>query len=132
MWLAERAKQGTPVPSTLPSDLIPAPVGTSDFLRRSSFEDKRKENFERGRMELERRKREIQERQDREKVQYCMFSYCMYCKLVGSVLYERHDIHTYSMSSCIRFGYLMCYTVLMQAEQERQRQEEEEKRQRER
>ena len=70
MWLTERAKQGTPVPSTLPSDLIPAPVpvGTSDFLRRSSFEDKRMENFERGRMELQRRKREIKEREEREKV----------------------------------------------------------------
>ena len=78
MWLTERAKQGTPVPSTLPSDLIPSPVGTGDFLRRSSFEDKRKENFERGRMELERRKREIQEREDREKVQYCMLIFLLY------------------------------------------------------
>jgi len=70
MWLTERATQGTPVPSTLPSDLIPTPMGASEFLHHSSFEDKRKENFERGRMELERRKKEIKERQDREKVLY--------------------------------------------------------------
>ena len=62
MWLTERATQGTPVPNTLPSGLIPAPsASSSSFCSQHSFEDKRKENFERGRMELERRKREIKE-----------------------------------------------------------------------
>ena len=70
LWLAERATQGTPVPNTLPSDLVPAPSGGSGgaYSVQHSFEDKRKENFERGRMELERRKREIKEKQEREKV----------------------------------------------------------------
>ena len=67
LWLAERATQGTPVPNTLPTDLIPA-SSSSVFNTQNSFEDKRKENFERGRMELERRKREIKEKQEREKV----------------------------------------------------------------
>ena len=67
LWLAERATQGTPVPSVLPSDLIPSPSGGA-FGGQNSFEDKRKENFERGRMELERRKREIKEKEEREKV----------------------------------------------------------------
>jgi len=70
LWLAERATQGTPVPNTLPSDLIPAPSssGGGMFSAQNSFEDKRKENFERGRMELERRKKEIKEKEEREKV----------------------------------------------------------------
>ena len=70
LWLAERATQGTPVPNTLPSDLIPALSGGSGgaFGSQNSFEDKRKENFERGRMELQRRKREIKEKEEREKV----------------------------------------------------------------
>lgn len=65
MWLAERATQGTPVPDVLPSDLIP---NSGVFGSQNSFEDKRKENFERGRMELERRKKEIKEKEERERV----------------------------------------------------------------
>ena len=58
------------MPSTLPSDLIPVPSGDSNsaFSAQNSFEDKRKENFEQGRMELQRRKREIKEKEERDRV----------------------------------------------------------------
>lgn len=75
LWLAERATQGTPVPNTLPSELVPPPSASGHmFKSRNSFEDKRKENFERGRMELERRKREIKEKEEREKVSMAVIS----------------------------------------------------------
>lgn len=77
LWLAERVTQGTPVPNTLPSDLIPAPSASGNmFSGQNSFEDKRKENFERGRMELERRKREIKEKEDRVKVRWYTCDQC--------------------------------------------------------
>lgn len=41
------------------------PSGGADAI---TFEDRRKENFEAGRMELERRRRAIKEQQDREAV----------------------------------------------------------------
>ena len=91
MWLAERATQGTPVPTTLPSDLIPPPSASDHvFKGQNSFEDKRKENFERGRMELERRKREIKEKQEREKVSgMAVTSVGMRCCCVGHIRQSR-------------------------------------------
>ena len=43
---------------------IVAPTPTDEQMK--TFEDKRRENFDAGKMELERRRRSIQEKQDRE------------------------------------------------------------------
>ncbi|VEN48558.1 unnamed protein product, partial [Callosobruchus maculatus] len=90
MHLCERAQAGTPPPARLPPDLIPpafrraartssissqGSAGTgaeqdpaATLLQQNSFEDKRKENFEKGQAELERRRRALydQQRQERE------------------------------------------------------------------
>nr|CAI5824868.1 unnamed protein product [Callosobruchus analis] len=90
MHLCERAQAGTPPPTRLPPDLIPptfrraartssissqGSAGTgaeqdpaATLLQQNSFEDKRKENFEKGQAELERRRRALydQQRQERE------------------------------------------------------------------
>ncbi|KAG5876056.1 hypothetical protein JTB14_016798 [Gonioctena quinquepunctata] len=86
MHLCEQAALGTPPPTKLPSDLIPpsfrrtrtssvssqgsaAPdQDPASTLLQNSFEDKRKENFEKGQAELERRRKTLldQQRQERE------------------------------------------------------------------
>ncbi|XP_018567623.1 intersectin-1 isoform X2 [Anoplophora glabripennis] len=87
MHLCEQASLGTPPPAKLPPDLIPpsfrknartasissqGSVATeqdpASTLLQNSFEDKRKENFEKGQAELERRRKTLldQQRQERE------------------------------------------------------------------
>ncbi|XP_056641885.1 intersectin-1-like isoform X1 [Diorhabda sublineata] len=88
MHLCEQASLGHPPPTKLPPDLVPpsfrrtrttsvssqgsgAPVDqdpASTLLQQNSFEDKRKENFEKGQAELERRRKTLldQQRQERE------------------------------------------------------------------
>nr|CAH7740527.1 unnamed protein product [Callosobruchus chinensis] len=90
LHLCEKAQAGTPPPARLPPDLIPpafrraartssissqGSAGTgaeqdpaATLLQQNSFEDKRKENFEKGQAELERRRRALydQQRQERE------------------------------------------------------------------
>ena len=86
MHLVEKAKSGLAMPSTLPSELKPVPGqvkfhtvdrvprGSVDRTRKpsvesaASFEDRRKENFEAGRMELDRRRKALQEQQEKEAV----------------------------------------------------------------
>eukprot|EP00794_Sanderia_malayensis_P000125 gene125-736_t len=91
MHLIDVVKSGQPVPTALPQGLIPPgkkfietetsqPDVALDGARKRSesssslgkmdaitFEDRRKDNFERGRLELERRRKEIQDRLQREK-----------------------------------------------------------------
>ncbi|CAH1178984.1 unnamed protein product [Phaedon cochleariae] len=86
LHLCEQAALGTPPPTKLPPDLIPptfrrtrttsvssqgsaAPdQDPASTLLQNSFEDKRKENFEKGQAELERRRKTLldQQRQERE------------------------------------------------------------------
>ena len=72
MHLVEKAKQGIPIPSTLPVELTPSQQGLrntpSSPMVVSSFEDRRKANFEQGRQELERRQKLLQEQEEKEKV----------------------------------------------------------------
>lgn len=73
MHLSEKAKSGLVLPKTLPAELkfTPAKFNTVERSRKGSedtIEDKRKENFEMGRMELERRRRARQEQLERENV----------------------------------------------------------------
>ena len=72
MHLVEKAKQGIPIPSTLPVELTPSRQGLKNIPSSpvcvSSFEDRRKANFEQGRQELERRQKLLQEQLEREKV----------------------------------------------------------------
>lgn len=89
MYLCEQATQGQPVPVKLPPDLIPpsfrrtvrsssrtASVSSqgssaqqdvdSLLVNQTSFEDKRKENFEKGQAELERRRKALLDQQRKE------------------------------------------------------------------
>ncbi|KAL4623886.1 intersectin-2 isoform X1 [Arapaima gigas] len=93
MHLVDMAKTGQPLPLSLPVDLVPPSfrsgilgslmngtipsiyVGTSEDLEAQppqkvknivTFEDKRKENFDRGNVELEKRRQALQEQQRRE------------------------------------------------------------------
>ncbi|CAH1112689.1 unnamed protein product [Psylliodes chrysocephalus] len=86
MHLCEQASLGTPPPTKLPPDLVPpsfrrtrttsvssqgsapADQDPASTLLQNSFEDKRKENFEKGQAELERRRKTLldQQRQERE------------------------------------------------------------------
>lgn len=73
MHLIEKAKSGLVLPKTLPEELksTPTKFNTLERKRKTSeetIEDKRKENFEMGRMELERRRRARQEQLERENV----------------------------------------------------------------
>ena len=85
MHLIEKAKSGLVLPKTLPSELSPGGAlkqgtlerqvsGEKERVRKLSegegltFEDKRKMNFELGRMELDRRRKAVVEAQEREKV----------------------------------------------------------------
>lgn len=72
MYLVERAKQGTILPTTLPLELLPSSHVTREAPGSpsvtSSFEDRRKANFEQGRQELERRRKLLEEQREREKV----------------------------------------------------------------
>lgn len=74
MQLTEKAKQGIPVPHTLPAELSPTNTASKDVAPGSPsvFEEKRKQNFEQGRLELEKRRRAIQEQEDKERVSHVM------------------------------------------------------------
>lgn len=77
MHLIEKVKQGLSLPPTLPAELSPSVKTTSDQPSSTSmipeqpktFEDKRKENFDAGKQELERRRRAIQEKQEKEEAE---------------------------------------------------------------
>ncbi|XP_060519309.1 intersectin-2 isoform X2 [Cylas formicarius] len=86
MHLCEQAQQGHPPPTKLPPDLVPPsfrrPARTASIssqgsaphvdldpastLLQSSFEDKRKENYEKGQAELERRRKTLLDQQKKE------------------------------------------------------------------
>ncbi|XP_069461955.1 intersectin-2 isoform X2 [Ambystoma mexicanum] len=88
MHLTDMAKAGHPLPLTLPPELVPPSFRTGKFVdpingtlpsyqsipdeeppqkkTAATFEDKRKENYERGNMELEKRRQVLQEQQQRE------------------------------------------------------------------
>uniref|UniRef100_A0A8C9WAY2 Intersectin 2 n=1 Tax=Scleropages formosus TaxID=113540 RepID=A0A8C9WAY2_SCLFO len=88
MHLVDMAKTGQPLPLSLPMELVPPSfrygslgdltngtipsvyVGTSEdplfFIGEVTFEDRRKENFDRGNAELEKRRQALQEQQRRE------------------------------------------------------------------
>lgn len=78
LFLIDKAAKGIPPPTTLPPELQPKKVsqqgvaplvtGQSSPSLVSNLEDKKKENFEKGKAELERRRRAIQEREQKEKV----------------------------------------------------------------
>ena len=95
MHLIEKVKAGIAVPTSLPPELVPSANAASATDSKTSssgagvpdrktsvperktsvpvsedlsFEDRRKQNFERGRMELERRRKARQEQQEREAV----------------------------------------------------------------
>jgi hypothetical protein len=59
MCLCEAAKKGVPIPEKLPDALAGSGMGGSASGKPRSFEDERRENMERGRMELERRRQAI-------------------------------------------------------------------------
>ena len=70
LHLLDKAKKGVPIPKTLPPELtLTKKTGleplTSDP---SNFEDKRKENFEQGRLELERRRKLLEEQATKQRV----------------------------------------------------------------
>lgn len=86
MHLCEQASLGTPPPTALPLDLIPPsfrrvtrtasvssqgsanvlPEADMSLISQNSFEDKRKENFEKGQAELERRRKQLLDQQRKE------------------------------------------------------------------
>lgn len=59
MCLCEAALKGVPIPEKLPDALAGSGMGGSASGKARSFEDERRENMERGRMELERRRQAI-------------------------------------------------------------------------
>lgn len=77
MHLIEKVKKGLSLPPTLPAELSPSVKTTSDQPSSTpmipeqpkTFEDKRKENFDAGKQELERRRRAIQEKQEKEEAE---------------------------------------------------------------
>ena len=68
MFLVEKASKGVPPPVTLPQELQPKTGSNQSPSLSSHFEDKRKDNFEKGRAELERRRRMIEEKEQRARV----------------------------------------------------------------
>ena len=95
MHLTEKAKQGLNLPPTLPSELHPSssvvssrkgPHERTRTLSEDSpvtFEDKLKENFEQGRLELERRRKTRQEKIEKEEVGILfVYCYCFLCLLL--------------------------------------------------
>ena len=70
MFLVEKARKGIPPPTTLPLELQPkkGSLESHSPSLASNFEDRRRENFEKGRAELERRRRAIEEKEQKEKV----------------------------------------------------------------
>ena len=70
LHLLEKAKKGIPVPRTLPPELsLTKKTGLEPLASDSfNFEDKRKENFEQGRLELERRRKLLEEQAAKERV----------------------------------------------------------------
>lgn len=79
MHLIDKAKIGVTLPLTLPPDLLPSSndsgtppstVATTPTSKTPwTFEDKKRENFDAGRQELERRRRAIQEKQEKEEAE---------------------------------------------------------------
>ncbi len=68
----EQATKGIPPPSSLPPDLVPKkgpahPGGQTPTIT-STLEEEKRKNFERGRAELEKRRKEIQDRERKQKV----------------------------------------------------------------
>nr|XP_016851724.1 PREDICTED: intersectin-2 isoform X3 [Anolis carolinensis] len=63
MHLTDVAKAGQPLPLTLPPELVPPSLRC---ITQATFEDKRKANYERGNMELEKRRQVLLEQQQRE------------------------------------------------------------------
>ena len=70
LHLLEKAKSGVPIPKTLPSELtLTKKTGLEPTASdASNFEDKRKENFEQGRLELERRRKLLEEQASKQRV----------------------------------------------------------------
>lgn len=70
LHLLEKAKKGMPIPTTLPPELtLSKRTGLDPPLSDAfNYEDKRKVNFEQGRMELERRRRILEEQVTKQKV----------------------------------------------------------------
>lgn len=72
MFLVERALKGLAPPTTLPSELLPAkvsPVSASPgTIMKSSLEDRKKENFDKGKAELERRRKLLMDEENKVKV----------------------------------------------------------------
>ena len=66
--LAETAEKGVVLPKTLPVELLPGKDQHKDSPGLGNFEDRRRENFEQGRQELERRRRAIEENAAKERV----------------------------------------------------------------
>ena len=70
MHLIERAQKGIAPPTSLPPGLMSkdAPPPSPGLRSASNFEDKKKENFDLGKAELERRRRALLEEEKRIKV----------------------------------------------------------------
>ena len=88
MHLVDDVHAGKQLPTSLPVSLIPPsmrkkaslqqqaqpsatpdmPVGSSFPVHTQSFEDKKRENFKRGQLELEKRRQERREKEQKEKV----------------------------------------------------------------
>ncbi len=68
MFLVEKAIKGIPPPVTLPQELLPKGGGNRSPSLSGDFEGKRKENFEKGRAELERRRKMVEETAQKERV----------------------------------------------------------------
>lgn len=65
MSLCDAASKGIPIPSTLPAELSTGAAGrpaTAPGMMRTSFEDERRANMEKGMAELERRRDAIRQR----------------------------------------------------------------------
>jgi hypothetical protein len=72
MFLVERAMKGLAPPMALPPELLPKipaatpiPRATTFIVSKNSIEDKKKENFDMGRAELERRRKLLQDEEDK-------------------------------------------------------------------
>ena len=71
MFLVERAVKGQVPPTSLPSELVPSktpPPVSPGVSWKNSFEDKKKENFDMGRAELERRRKLLLDEENKAKV----------------------------------------------------------------
>uniref|UniRef100_A0A8C4NLQ3 Intersectin-1 n=1 Tax=Dicentrarchus labrax TaxID=13489 RepID=A0A8C4NLQ3_DICLA len=66
MHLIDMAMSGLPLPPVLPPDYLPPTFSNSLCITTVTFEDKKRENFERGNLELEKRRQALQEQQRKE------------------------------------------------------------------